>query len=239
MKNQEMQIKSTIVFGFVMYFVSFLMIMGLTALLVIFTPALNPNVGGSVANLLITVFLSCVIVMTIPFIISIGLMKMWTEPKPTIKPKQELIKELKSKNSKDFPFEIVETDKYDLLLRFKLADAKWKGILFRGGFNKAYWLYLKFDESKNTVYCSEKTRELSWDAGAGINNLTAKINFNIFYGIILFDIGKTKIYDSFQIFKKVADYSYNVSDTRWPVFNIILKNGWTIKPKLFPLQVRK
>ncbi len=159
--------------------------------------------------------------------------------KTTCKSKTELVEKLKLMNSTDYPFEIVETDKYDLQLRFKLTDAKWKGILFRGGFNKDYWLYLKFDESTKTVYCSEKTRELSWDAGVGITNLTAKINFNIFYGIILFDVGKTKIYDNFQLFKKVADFSYNVSDTRWPVFNTILRNGWTIKPKLFPFQVRK
>jgi hypothetical protein len=239
MKDQDIKIKSSAIFAFIMYFVTFLSIMGLTALTVIFTPALNPNIGGSVANLLVTVLLSCVLVMTIPFIISIGLMKMWTEPQSTIKPKQELIKGLKSINSKDFPFEIVETDKYDLLLRFKLADAKWKGILFKGGFKKVYWLYLKFDESKNTVYCCEKTRELDWDAGVGISGLKAKIKFDIFYGIILFDTRKTKIYDGFQMFKKVADFSYNVSDTKWPAFNLILKNGWTIKPRLFPVQVRK
>lgn len=239
MTSSNFEIKSSIVFGFVMYFISFILIMGLTVLSVIFIPILNPNNGGSVAAMLITILLACVIVMTIPFFVSINLMKMWTEPKPVVKPKQELIKQIKSMNSKDYPFEIVETDKYELLLRFKLTDVKWKGILFKGGFNKAYWLYLKFDESKKVVYCAEKTRDVSWDASAGLSDLKAKIDFNIFYGIILFDVGKTKIYDSFQLFKKVADYSYNVTETRWPVFNLILKNGWAIKPKLFPLQVRK
>ncbi len=92
MKNQNFEIKSSLVFGFVMYFVTFLLIMGLTALIVIFIPALNPNKGGSVGALLTTVFLSCFIVMVIPFYISIKLMKLWTEPKQPVNQKLNLLK---------------------------------------------------------------------------------------------------------------------------------------------------
>lgn len=239
MATSNINIKSSSIFSFIMYFIIFILIMGLTALTVIFVPALNPNKGGSVLALLSVVFGSCVIVMVIPFYVSVSLMKLWAEPKQPTSSKTELIEKLKSMNSKDYPFEIVETDNSDLQLRFKLTDTKWKGLLFKGGFNKVYWLYLKFDESKKVVYCSEKTRELSWNTGIGLDSITAKINFNIFYGIILFDVRKTKIFDGFQLFKKVADFNYNVSDTKWPVFNLILRNGWIVKPKLFPVQVRK
>jgi len=226
------KIKDTTLKGFIVAFALFFLIMGIEFLVgyvLMFVPPL----------FIIYIPIAIFFFMYIPMKVGINTIEIKAIPRQRLKGKDETIKALKSMASTKYPFEFKETGKYDLLLRLKLADAKWKGVLFRGGLDKAYWLYLKFDEKNKTVYCAEKTKSIKWDKSAGLKNLKADFRFDFFYGVILMDKEKIKIYDPLQGFKKVADIRYDLSEAKWPVFHMLIKNGWKIKPKMFPFQVKK
>ena len=177
--------------------------------------------------------------MTLPFYLGISMMKVKAEPEQRFRGKQNTIKQLLSMNSASYPYEIVQDENFDLVLRYKLADAKWKGILFRGGLKKTYTLYLKLDEANKIAYCVEKTKSVNWDQSLGLGRLNAKVGGGFFVGIVFLDTRKIVIYDALQGFKNLADIKYNVGDVKWPVFNMLLKCGWIIKPRLFTFQVKK
>ncbi len=237
--NKSYTIKNNLAVSSLLIFVLFLTIMGIMALIVIFMPQLFKESGSTEFNssFFWFILIGTILVMTLPFYLGVIMMRIKAVPQQKFKDKNTTIKEILTKNSTKFPFEIVQDKKYDLLLKFKLADAKWRGTLFKGGLDKAYWLYLKLDETKKIVYCCEKTRTIKWDLSAGPHP-NAEIRLGIFYGIILLDIEKIKMYDPFQKFKQVTDVSYNISEFKWPIFKILIKNGWTIKPRLFPFQVK-
>lgn len=95
-------------------------------------------------------------------------------------------------------------------------------------------------ENKNCILRREdKTRSVEWEYEVGIEGASAHIEWGWFYGIILADTDKIWESDDFKSFEKIEDESYSVGETKWPVFNALLKNGWKIKPRVLPQQVRK
>jgi len=189
-------------------------------------------------NLFFWIFAITIIGFFVIFFWSVSVIKITAEPEQKFVGKQKTVKGILSLNSAKHPFEIIEDKNYDLILQFRLADAAWKGKLFNKGIKKAYWLYLTFDENKKTSYCVEKTKTIEWDTRLGLNKITAKFKRGFFYGIILFEKKKIVGYSWITATKKM-DIDYDITEIKWPIFNLLLKNGWAIKPKILPIQIRK
>ncbi len=235
MTTKPYHVKNATVLWFIMIFPLFLALLGICFIIFYFFPAIA-GVEGDTLSPAFGVFLPVVFLIGAGiFLFCIHMMEIRAVPRQRFVGKQETIRQVNALNSGQIPFEIVKHPKYDLMLRFKLADAKWKGVLFRGGLRKGYWLYLKLDEPKRVAYFCEKSVELG--RRMDISGISARMS--IFYGITILDTRSLKVYDTLQAFKKVADISYDVNDAKWPVFDILLKDGWTIKPKMFPFMVRK
>jgi hypothetical protein len=234
-------IKNTTPAGFLTVAGLFLGIMGIAFILPFAAPSLfkNPSTGQFGAAFFIMIAAACFIVMTVPFYAGIKMMRVEAVPAQRFTGKKETVRKLKGMNSDKYPLEIHETQKYDLVMEYKLADATWRGVLFRGGLDKAYKLYLKLDEKTKTAYCTETTKPIGWSANFDAVSASISTDYEVFQGIILLDSQKLMIRDPLQAFKKVADVKYDVREAKWPVFRMLLDNGWTVRPRPFLFQVRK
>ncbi|MCP4089005.1 MAG: hypothetical protein GY746_04350 [Gammaproteobacteria bacterium] len=199
-------------------------------------PRLEDHIGWLLA------FVGVISVVFMWFILVYGptrYIRVYAEPAQTFTGKAQTLKAFIGLNSESYPFELVKDENYDLLVQYKLADEKWCGVLFKGGLKAAYWLYIKLDEKTRAAWLVEKQRRLRWDIGAGLNRFTFKVKFEIFYGIILFHAIKEWIYDPLQGFNKLAEIRYSIADIKQPVIGILLQNGWSVRFKILPYQVRK
>lgn len=232
MTNQNYKIKNTTWLGVLAYLLIFFAILGICFIL-------GFQFTESPKTVFVITGLGVILAMTIPFYIGIKLIRVEAVPPQPFIGKEKTIEKITSHNSPEIPLSIQETNKYDLLLSYKLLDAKWQGILFRGGIKEDYKLYIKLDELNKTAYVVEHTRSLRWGASTDGSTFNLHFSFNLFYGVVLFSAQQIKIYDPFQFFKKAADLKYNLADAKNPLFKLLLDCGWTIKPKYLPIQVRK
>lgn len=161
------------------------------------------------------------------------------EPAQPFLGRSEVLERIRSQDREDVPFEIVSTDRYDLLVRFRLQDAHWRGALFRGGVRSAYWLYLRLDEARRMAWIVEKRRTVRWDAGGGPGGVTARIQASIFYGITLGEMRRELVYDPLSGFRKVSDTGYDLEQVKAPVVGALVQCGWTVGYKIVPWQVRR
>ena len=228
------KIKSTTWKGFFITFLAYLVIL-LVGFIVFFSYTAIAGTSFNIPFLVTFVVILCLVFLILPIEIGVRIMKLWAEPPQPFKRKYETIKEILAYNSDEYPVEFQSNDKYDIVIKTKVSDAKWKGILFKGGVNVDYTLFLKLDEAKKTAYCAEKMKKINWN----VSIFHFDFDFSLFYGIIFFNLEKMKVYDALQAFKKVGTVDYNLTDVKWPIFSILIKDGWTISPRLFPFQVRK
>lgn len=235
MASEPYSVKNTTILWLLLIFPFFFAYVGVCFIIFYFFPSIAGIEGETISPAFWVFFPAMLAVGIGIFVLCVYMMEIRAVPRQRFVGKKETVKKIVAMNSAQIPFEIIEHPKYDLMLRFKLADARWKGILFRGGLRKAYWLYLQLNEQKKTAYFCEKTMEL--DRSMDIGGISAKMS--VFYGLTILDTRRLKVYDALQGFKKLADIKYSVGDAKWPVFNILLKNGWTIKPKMFPFVMRK
>ena len=235
MASKPYSVKNNTLLWLLLIFPFFFAYLGIFFIILYFFPSVA-GIEGDTLSPPFWIFLPAVLIVgTGIFLFCIWMMEIRAVPRQRFVGKKETVRQIVSLNSAQIPFEIIRHPKYDLMLRFKLADAKWKGVLFRGGLRKAYWLYLQLKEQSKTAYFCEKTMDL----GSSMDTKGISAKMGVFYGLTILDTRRLKIYDALQGFKKVADIKYDVGDAKWPVFNVLLKNGWTIKPKIFPFLMSK
>lgn len=227
--------------GFALTALGALAILGVVFL---YTLVLHPWLGfGDMATrpLLLTLVVMASSVAFMGFILVTGpsMMSVYLRPAMPFTGRARTLEAVRAHNDPDYPFELVETDRYDLLLRYKLEDATWRGRLFRGGVRAGYWLYVRLDEETRTAWMVEKTRTLRWDAGLGGAGPAVRVRFSIFYGIILSQITREVVLDPADRLRKVADMGWSIAGAREPVMGVLLRHGWKIRYRLLPLQVRK
>jgi hypothetical protein len=242
MSQPDYKIIDTMLVGFIKIFFGAMAIMAVPFIYAFLIhpylglPRLEDHIGWLLG------FVAVISVVFMWFILVYGptrFIRVYAEPAQTFAGKAATLKAFVELNSESYPFELVENDNYDLLIQYKLADEKWSGVLFQGGLKAGYWLYIKLDEKTRTAWLVEKQRSLRWDTGAGLNRLTFKVKFEIFYGIILFHAMKEWIYDPLQGFNRLAEIRYSISDIKQPVIGVLLQKGWRVRFKILPYQVRK
>ena len=138
--------------------------------------------------------------------------------------KETLREQILSVNSPDLPYDIIPSDKTDLELFWKIADARWFGIFGREKVSKTYRAYIYLDEARNTVRLWQAIDDVEWVAGA------PKIHFQkeFFRGKIIYQksSGVQYVLKEDKTFGKVYEYQYDIRAIIEPVKKLALEGGW-------------
>jgi hypothetical protein len=149
-------------------------------------------------------------------------------------PKQELIDKIMMLNDPSRPYHIIKGVDTDLIAGWKIADAKWYGVLNKNGLKQTYTARLLFDESKHAVRCYEELRKISWTAGRQGIVPTIQYRRSFFGGRILYKKEYAKGYGLKQLTPpepgKVYDYKFDINEIRGPIILTVEENGWEWVP---------
>jgi hypothetical protein len=146
--------------------------------------------------------------------------------KPGVEPigKDKLTEQILNVNSADLPYQIKPSDKTDLELIWKIADAKWLGIFARESIKTTYRAYIYLDESKHAVRFWQAIDNVEWVAGA------PKVHFQkeFFRGKIIYQKSYGVQYGikEDKTIGKVYEYKFDIHNIVNPVKQRVLDGGW-------------
>jgi len=156
--------------------------------------------------------------------------------KPWAVPRNVLYGKLLALNSEDLPYEIKPDDsgKCDLVLEWKLADAKWYGIFSKNRFSRWYKVYMTLDDSRKTVRYLEETGSITWRAGSEglVPVVSASYSKSFFRGRILFAREYSTTYGLKEDLSpgKVYSYSFDPAEPMQRIQRVVEEAGWELVP---------
>jgi hypothetical protein len=146
---------------------------------------------------------------------------------------ERLKKLLLALNGEDKPFEVKASPETDLLIEWKIADARWFALFGKEGLKETYRAYLLLDESRHSVRYCEELLKIRWQAGdQGAAKPAFSYQKQFFRGRILFQKSWEAQY-GIKVdlsFGKVYEYKYDIREIRNPVRRLIVENGWEFVP---------
>jgi len=133
----------------------------------------------------------------------------------------------------DTPWHIREAtpdDKCDLVVEWRIVDAKWYEIFAKAGLKSAFKIFLKFDEAKKEVRGVDQEWTVEWRAGVPAMSISAtafrgqkaEISFGQAYGF-------TEKLSVGQIY----NYYFKTSEMKTPMQDTITGDGWTYRAVAF------
>ncbi len=130
--------------------------------------------------------------------------------------REKLLQRLLGLNRNDLPFVIRRGDEEgcDLVVGWKLADARWCGIFSKHGLTKWYKAYILLDEERKTACYLEETGTIRWVYGAEGLKPVIERERSFFRGRILFAkeyevaFGVTEEKKHGKIYEYTFDLSY-------------------------------
>jgi hypothetical protein len=142
--------------------------------------------------------------------------------------KDKLRQQLLDLNSPHLPYEIKLSDETDLILEWKIADAKWFSLFAQERLKTTYRAFFVLDQRRSSVrYCEEIIR-VQWMAGtSGLQpKLTYKSQF--FRGRVLFQKswGVQYAIKEDLTLGKVYEYKFDIGQIRDPLRKVIEESGW-------------
>jgi len=159
-------------------------------------------------------------------------------PKPGIFPvsESELRSRLLAINQMDVPFQVVERKDGKIDVTWRLADAKWAGLITLNKVKVVQMIRLRLSEQEKACRAVDIARSVRVTADGLKTGFSSSFFFArgiIFgqwefekqYGLIFKDGGLT--------FDKVYEYKFNFNELKSPIVNTIVQSGWKYKPVLF------
>lgn len=156
-------------------------------------------------------------------------------PEPGVAPipQRELHQKLLELNSEELPFSLTSGpggDEGDVVAEWKIVDASWYEIFAKANLEKSHTIRLGLSQKDNEVRVLDESREVEWRAG--VPTLSGSIE--VFRGRTLVD----KEYETVFAWKgpnpldygQVYEYSFDVSEMKEPIAEVITSNGWTFRP---------
>jgi hypothetical protein len=138
--------------------------------------------------------------------------------------KEKMRQDILSVNSPDLPYQIKPSDKTDLELNWKIADARWLGVFARERIQKTYRAYIYLDEAKHAVRFWQAIDNVEWVAGA------PKVHFQkeFFRGKVIYQKSYGVQYGvkTDKTFGKVYEYNFDINQVTEPVRKKVLDGGW-------------
>jgi hypothetical protein len=149
-------------------------------------------------------------------------------------PRDEMKRRLLAVNGVDLPMRVRETKRGKLVAEWKLADAKWAGVLQAGGLSIAHWVKFELDGERHVARAIDFSRNVSWRGGvAGIG-----LSFTFFRGIVFWEFDSAAEYgllfkDGEWRFDRAYRHRYNLQELKQPLVAAIVTGGWTYRPVAF------
>jgi hypothetical protein len=155
------------------------------------------------------------------------------KPLPSVEPvgDTELRARLLAVNELDLPFHIIEDKKSRLIAEWRIADAKWAGLMEVGGLKFVHKINLELDAKNKRVSAQDREWKCSFRAGIGSLSM-----FGAFFaGIDFFSYDRAVEYgllfkNGRLVFGAAYDYRFEHSEMKTPLINVIIGSGWTFRP---------
>ena len=146
-------------------------------------------------------------------------------------PAETLRDRLLAVNDLGLPFQVREEGPGGrLVAEWRIADARWVGLMEAGGLTKAHQVYLQLDPGTHTVRAQDRDRTLSWNGGV------AHLGWSwlFFRGISFFQYECGAAVGLF--FKDgrwtttAYDYRFHLAEMKNPLIQAVVESGWTFAP---------
>ncbi len=157
------------------------------------------------------------------------------KPMPGVKPvsEYELRQRLFAINKMDVPFQAIEGKRGKVDVIWRLADAKWLGLMTANQLRYVQILRMKLSEKDRTC----RSLDISKRVEISADGRSAKIRFslNLFRGIVFAQWEYEKEYgfvlkDGSLKFDTAYEYKFDIKELKSPAINIIVSSGWQYKP---------
>ena len=150
-----------------------------------------------------------------------------------VKPQAEVKAAILAVNRDTAPFQIREAapdDKCDLVVEWRIVDAKWYEIFAKAGLKSVFKIFLKFDDAKKEVRAVDQEWTVEWRAGIPALTMTgsafrgqkAEISFGTAYA-----------FTEKLTYGQVYNYKFNTAEMKTPVQQAITDSGWTYRAVSF------
>jgi hypothetical protein len=141
----------------------------------------------------------------------------------------ELKARLLAINSLELPYEIKTTPETDLLVEWKIADAKWFAVFSKERLKETYRGFLLLDESRKSVRYCEELVSVRWMGGIDSHaqpSLSYQKQF--FRGRILFQKSWEVQYGIKEDLSpgKIYEYRFDVRKVRNQLKKVVEESGW-------------
>lgn len=143
-------------------------------------------------------------------------------------PAAEVLKRITALNQKDEPWRVIDgaPDGVDLIVEWKIVDARWYELFAKAGLTKVFRIFLKLDDTRKHVRAQDREYEVSWRAGVPTMSAAAKgfrgqkwsVEYEKSYGIT----------EDLSIGEQYK-YLFKTSEIKKPVQDVVVGCGWVYK----------
>jgi hypothetical protein len=136
----------------------------------------------------------------------------------------------------DVPFHIVEKKGKKLDVIWRLADAKWVGLMTANKVSRVEIMRLRLSDHDKSCRVLEISKAIK--ASADGTTLQFAFSFSFFRGIVFGQWEYEKQFglifrDGNLTFDTAYEYKFSLNELKNPLVNIIVSSGWSFKPVLF------
>jgi hypothetical protein len=132
-------------------------------------------------------------------------------------------------NDLNLPFQVREEGRR-LVAQWRIADARWIGLMEVGGLTRAHQVHMVLDPKSHTVRFQDRDRSITWSGGI------ARLGWSgsFFWGIQFFHYERGAAMGLF--FKDgrwtttAYDYRFQLAEMKNPLIQAIVESGWTFAP---------
>lgn len=159
-------------------------------------------------------------------------------PKPGVVAveESELRRRLLSINDLEVPFQISERKDGKFEATWRLADAKWAGLMTANKVTELRIIRLKLSDKEKTCKAVDITKSVR----ATADGLSLGFSFSSFFsrGVIFWEWAYEKQYgfifkDGHLTFDTAYEYKFSYDEIKNPIVNIVVQSGWQYKQVLF------
>jgi hypothetical protein len=159
-------------------------------------------------------------------------------PEPGVEPvsEVELRQRLLAINAMDAPLEVVEGKKGKMDIVWRLADAKWAGLMTLNKIKRTQIIRIKLSGEDAACRAIDISKTVHGSADAG--NLHLGFSLNFFRGIVFFQKEYATQYGLIYKEGRLAvdnayRYTFSSAEMKSPVMQIVRDSGWKYKPVVF------
>ncbi|MBV9419326.1 MAG: hypothetical protein JO348_06100 [Alphaproteobacteria bacterium] len=150
-----------------------------------------------------------------------------------VKPLAEVRAGLLALNRDTAPWHIREAtpeEKCDLVVEWRIVDAKWYEIFAKAGLKSVFKIFLKFDDAKKEVRAVDQEWTVEWRAGIPSLSLSAEA-FRGQKAEISF--GTAYAFTEQGGYGQVYNYAFKTAEMKTPIQDVITGSGWTYRAVSF------